>query len=254
MPSVTIESILTIGLPVFPCGEDKTPRIKDWPNAASTDPEQIATWHRSPGFVTVGVATGERSGASVLDIDPRHDGLDWLKANRECLPMTRVHETRSRGYHLWYRHKPGMRNSASRVAPGVDVRGDGGYAIWWPVSGFRVIYDAPLADWPDRLEPVPRSAAVDFELPSFKSETAAQRYVEAAIRNGEDEVVAAPSGTRNNTLNRVTYNLLPLVRTDVVTVQEILGAMAHAGIDAGLTRREVQATLESALRARGGVA
>jgi hypothetical protein len=43
-----------------------------------------------------------------------------------------------------------MRNSNRRIAPSVDVRGDGGYVIWWPREGFPVI-DRPLAPWPEWL-------------------------------------------------------------------------------------------------------
>jgi len=95
----------------------------------------------------VGVATGAVSGIDVIDIDP--DGLPWLEANRARLPLTREHQT-SRGVHLLLKHSPGMRNSNRRIAKGVDVRGDGGYVIWWPREGFLVV-DLPLADWPEWL-------------------------------------------------------------------------------------------------------
>jgi hypothetical protein len=39
------------GWPVFPCNAHKQPLLKDWPNTASIDPEQITAWcvngHRS---------------------------------------------------------------------------------------------------------------------------------------------------------------------------------------------------------------
>ena len=34
-----------------------------------------------------------------------------------------------------------------KIAPGIDVRADGGYFIWWPCEGTDV-RDAPLAEWP----------------------------------------------------------------------------------------------------------
>jgi hypothetical protein len=95
----------------------------------------------------VGVATGAVSGIDVIDIDP--DGLPWLEANRPRLPLTREHKT-PRGVHLLLNHHPDIRNSTDRVAKGVDIRGDGGYVIFWPREGFPVI-DAPLADWPEWL-------------------------------------------------------------------------------------------------------
>ncbi len=43
-----------------------------------------------------------------------------------------------------------MGNSASRIAPGVDVRGDGGYAVAWDQHGLRSEGDV-WAAWPDWL-------------------------------------------------------------------------------------------------------
>ena len=68
----------------------------------------------------------------------------------------------------------------------------------------------------------------------------------AAIRR----VAGAPPGTRNATLNSETFGLLRLVGDGAVTASEIAGAMAHAAFAAGLTRREIEATLASAMRGR----
>jgi hypothetical protein len=43
-----------------------------------------------------------------------------------------------------------MRNSNHRIAHGVDVRGEGGYFIWWARDGFGVV-DGALAPWPQWL-------------------------------------------------------------------------------------------------------
>jgi hypothetical protein len=90
--------------------------------------------------------TGEPSGIAVLDIDVK--GLAWFDARH--LPLTRMHQTRSGGLHLLFRHAEGLRNSASAIAPGIDVRASGGMVIYWPREGLPVC-DAPLADWPGEL-------------------------------------------------------------------------------------------------------
>ena len=46
---------------------------------------------------------------------------------------------------------PGMRNSADKIAPGVDVRGTGGYVIRWDVCGFGVLDETEPAEWPTWL-------------------------------------------------------------------------------------------------------
>jgi Bifunctional DNA primase/polymerase, N-terminal len=127
-------------LPVFACNLDKSALTQHGFYNAVVGAD-YSRWPR------VGVATGAVSGIDVIDIDP--DGLQWLDANRHRLPPTREHQT-PRGVHLPLQHHPNMRNSNRRIAPGVDVRGDGGYVIWWPREGFPVI-DAQLAAWPEWL-------------------------------------------------------------------------------------------------------
>src|SRR5437764_8382068 len=95
----------------------------------------------------VAFATGAMSGIDVLDIDPH--GRDWFDQNFDAIPQTRAHATQ-RGLHLLFRHAEGLRCSTNRIALGVDVRADGGYAIYWPREGFAV-EDWPLCEWPDWL-------------------------------------------------------------------------------------------------------
>ena len=117
-------------LPRFPCRPDKRPLIARWFKAATTDPAQIALWQARFPNCLWGVPTGVVTGFDVLDIDP--EGLRWFEANRHLIPVTRVHHTPRGGLHFFFKHAPGLRCSRGRIAPGVDVRADGGYVIWWP--------------------------------------------------------------------------------------------------------------------------
>ena len=117
-------------LPRFPCGPDKRPLVAGGFKVATTDPAQIGVWQAQFPNCLWGVPTGAVSGIDVLDIDP--EGLGWFEANRHLIPVTRVHHTPRGGLHLFFKHAPGLRCSRGRIAPGVDVRADGGYVIWWP--------------------------------------------------------------------------------------------------------------------------
>ncbi len=127
-------------LPVFPCSPDKKPLIAGGFKSARRGAN-------AEGWPLVGFATGEPSGIDVLDVDPT--GNDWYGANFHALPQTRAHQTQ-RGLHLLFEHAAGLRCSTSRIAPGVDVRADGGYAIWWPRQGLA-FKDWPICAWPEWL-------------------------------------------------------------------------------------------------------
>jgi hypothetical protein len=95
-----------------------------------------------------GVSAGAESGVDCLDVDL--DGRGWYEANFDAVPLTRAHETQRGGVHLLFKHAPGLRKSESRIAPGVDVRADASYFIWWPREGLP-FEDHPICEWPDWL-------------------------------------------------------------------------------------------------------
>jgi hypothetical protein len=126
------------GVPVFPCRPDKRPYTEHGFKDATTNLDAIENaWHRCPDAL-VAVPTGCASRIDVLDVDPA--GLDWYREHVTRLAAGRTHRTRRNGFHLLYQlPEVEIRNSASKIAPGVDVRGEGGYIIWWPAHGLEAI-------------------------------------------------------------------------------------------------------------------
>ena len=207
-----------LGLPCFPCGDDKRPVVATGFKAASTDPSHIRAMFDRDGARLIGVPTGEASGLVVIDIDVRGDrnGMDWLDANADALPQTRTHKTRSGGLHLLFRYPEGhdIRNSAGRVAAGVDVRGNGGYMITPPSDGYQVADPVEPADMPMWLiraclppEAEPR--------PVFKRGPARRdggsAYGLAALQAECDGIRAAGFGTQETTLNSACLKIGALV-------------------------------------------
>jgi hypothetical protein len=142
------------GFTVFPCLVTKAPACPHGHRDATNDPTGVRElWRRWPGPL-IGTPTGNTNGFDVLDIDPRHGGDAWYAAHRDRLPPTRIHETRGGGLHFLFRHREGVRNSAGKLAPGIDVRGEGGFVIWWPAAGCPVLAEGTPADWPGWLLPL----------------------------------------------------------------------------------------------------
>ena len=240
------------GLSVFPCLDTKAPVCPHGFKDATKDPDAVRVlWNRYPGPL-VGVPTGEATGLDALDVDPRHHGNEWLDQHYAELPPTRTHRTRSGGWHLLFLHLEGVRNSAGRIAPGVDVRGEGGAIIWWPAAGFQVEHAGPLAQWPAWLRPLilppPTPVYRHSDMPHGGS-----RYVEAALRSAAEHVAGATEGARNTVLNTEAFGLARFVRSGDLSAGDLAEALAGAALAAGLAPREIQATISSALRA-GGVA
>ena len=256
------EALARQKIPVFPVRRNKTPACPHSFMDATMDIESIdRLWAQYPAPL-VGVATGEASGIDALDIDPRHGGDKWLAEYASRIPSTRIHGTRSGGYHYLFKHHAGLRNSAGRIADGVDVRADGGYLIWWPATGLPVLSDAPYAPWPDWLldmalppPPPPRPVLPVYGLPVVKRfrDLKQAAYARAALRRAFQAVLTAADGTRNDTLNRETWSLMRFVESGVISAQDIANALVSAALAAGLDRNEVTATVASAIRAKGAV-
>jgi hypothetical protein len=149
--SVELGSVELELLPCFPCGADKKPAVAGGFKSAVTGHARIEElFRRFPGAL-VGAPTGAVSGFDVLDVD--RGGEDWLAVYEAThgLPATRIQATRSGGLHVFFKHRAGLRCSAGLIAPDVDIRGDGGYIIWWPASGCRVLSGAEIAEWPEAM-------------------------------------------------------------------------------------------------------
>ena len=258
-PAVAVE-LAKSGVPVFPVATTKAPTCPSGFKAASTDPEVVHDlWDRWPGPL-VGIATGSVSGIDVLDLDRQHGAAAWWIENREKIPATRCHRTRSGGLHLLFRHHAGLRCSTAKIAPGVDVKAENGCVVWWPSAGLPVLADISLgavADWPnwliDLAKPSPKAAAPVYVRPSIPPDgTRRERYARAALCNAADRVASAPAGSRNTTLNSMVFQLARFVADGTLDPQDIADSLAVAALATGLDRREVIATIASAMRAAGG--
>jgi hypothetical protein len=186
------------GVPVFPCRPNKTPWTVHGFKDATTDEKQIRSWWSHHPDALIGVPTGEASGWLVLDIDVKDgakgaESLSALIKTHGQLPATRVTQTRSGGWHYYFKNVPGVRNSTSKIAPGVDVRAEGGYVIVPPSEGYCFTAgtesflhaDAPawlvaLATPPPAIQPTPAvTSAVVASTDQAQVVRRASRYLAA---------------------------------------------------------------------------
>ena len=120
-----------LGLRVLPVA-GKVATLHSWPTLATADPAEVdgLPWSTDSN---IGVATGAGSGVFVLDVDPAKGGADSLAAliaEHGPLPSTWVVATGGGGEHYYFRHPGGaVKNRQNRPGRGLDIRGDGGYAV-----------------------------------------------------------------------------------------------------------------------------
>lgn len=173
-----------VSIPVFPicwpdakgecaCGWDhpkgkdvgKAPRTPRGLYDASADPQVLADWRYRWPDANYGMPTGVASGIAVVDLDISHQaetGANGIEAWAELQDIygavqTRTHRTGSGGLHVLFLMPEGLdlRNTASKIAPGVDTRGNGGYIVVPPsVHETGAIYEveddwdiAPMPQW-----------------------------------------------------------------------------------------------------------
>ena len=141
-----------LGWPVFPCytivdgkcscgakdcnSPGKHPRTSNGLKDASTDPDVIKNWWNKCPDANIAVVTGPTSGLAVLDIDIKSGGpgsLDLLESEYGSIPDTLVAQTGGGGRHYFFKYPAvGFKNSANKIASGIDTRGNGGYVLVAP--------------------------------------------------------------------------------------------------------------------------
>lgn len=135
----------------------KHPAIKGWQSTASNDPDQIAEWWVKWPKAGIGIATGQMSNITVLDIDILDEGdvsLNKLKG-KEAMPDAPTVLTGSGGFHYYYAYNREVKTTAKKIGKGIDTRNDGGYVVAPPsphASGNVYQWSTP---WKTKLQDFP---------------------------------------------------------------------------------------------------
>ena len=194
------------GIPVFPCGAEKTPLTEHGFKDATRDPKTIRRAFSHPAAKLIGVPTGATTGIDVLDLDPGHGSDAWRTANIHRMSETRIHRTARGGEHWLFRHVQGVRNlqDSETIGLGCDIRGEGGYAIWPGSPGYTVVSDADVADWPDWLLPLALKPEKPAARPTFTPKRVVDQLEERRYRGLIQSLLAnvsnAPEGAKHGAL------------------------------------------------------
>jgi hypothetical protein len=150
---------LKSGLSVIPTKENKIPAIATWKPYQSQrlTEEEVETVFNGSNVIGLAVICGEISGGlEVIDVDTKHDttGSLWeelrglIESNLpELYKSLVIAQTISGGYHIYYRCSSiaGNLKLSTKVNREVliETRGEGGYVIAPPTSGYKYIQGEP---------------------------------------------------------------------------------------------------------------
>ncbi|MGW0009221.1 bifunctional DNA primase/polymerase [Streptomyces tendae] len=218
---------------------------------ASTDPARVrALFAAAPWATGYGIACGLPPHHLIgIDLDTKQE-TDSSTALRELalrhlftIPPTVVVLTPSGGRHLWLTGPPDhvVPNSAGRLAPGIDVRGAGGYLVG---PGSRTRHGAyTTAPGTAHLAPAPCPPALLRLLLPPPVRRAGGSTTGGDGRGLVQFVLAAHRGQRNT---RLFWAACRAYENGIGAT--LLAPLLDAARATGLTEREARATIASAAR------
>ena len=275
------------GLAVFPCPADSKKSHKcaarsdgrAW--GMTRDAEEIRRDFTQWPNARIGLPTGAANGIVVIETDTVEghgvDGaasLEALESQHSRLPNTLMAISPSGSVHHYFRH-PGdgikIKNSASEIGAGVDVRGDGGMVVAPPSinpDGRRYgwLNQNPFAAMPlwlvglTREKPrttISQRAVAAIARPTNGSSAYAScdgdAYAAAALEYEIDALRHTAPGGRNHRLNVASFSLHQLVAGGELDGAEVERRLIEASIANGLVADDglpsVMATIKSGRRA-----
>ncbi|MFI1533923.1 bifunctional DNA primase/polymerase [Streptomyces anandii] len=220
---------------------------------ASTDPARIRELFAAAPWATgYGIACGLPPHHLIgVDLDVK-TGTDASVALRELalrhlftIPATVVVLTPSGGRHLWLTGPPDVvvPNSAGRLAPGIDIRGAGGYLVGPGSRTDQGVY--ATAPGSAHLPPAPCPPALLRLLlpppraPHHPAPPSAGRHGQGLVQF----VLAAHEGQRNT---RLFWAACRAYENGLGPA--LVAPLVDAALSTGLTEREARATIASAAR------
>lgn len=258
MPNAIIDHAIEYALRgwyIFPCRpRDKKPLTMHGVNDSSVDIDTIKAWWTKWPSANIGLDCG-RSGIIAVDVDAKSGGVQsWavIKSSHQ-ITDTLTSRTGGGGFHMLYSdpwHQ--YRNSTSKIAQGIDTRGQGGYIILPPSihpSGAAYQWDdknALVEAIPHELHDMLTAKPAQQPTPTAQAHSHT-RYVEAAVTGELGKLAAATEGTRNNTLHVAAINLGTLIGTGELERGFVEDRLVSVAVSIGLTEREARLTVKSGL-------
>jgi hypothetical protein len=211
---------------------------------ASNDCEIIASWWQQAPTANIGLAIPK--GVFVVDLDGEQAYRDWVNmCGRHGEPPPTLTVITGRDKHLYFRSSVEV-NSASRLGPGINTRGPGGYTIAPPSvhpSGAVYLLDRRCLEVAEAPRWLVDMALPEVEVPPPRqTPLVVDRHHKAAIDGILLRLMRARAGERN----ALTFWAACKFRDHGVPCRAAIGLIAAAASHVGLPPRETESTVRSA--------
>ncbi len=238
------------GWRTFPVNGKKP--LVEWADKSSTGTD--AYTHTPVPPTGIGVDCG-KSALVVVDIDDLDSYATWLVDTGHDMPDTLVATTPSGGKHLYFTALPDrpIRNSASKLAPGVDIRGQGGYVVAPPSPGYvwthrtvPVPFPGWLADLIEQAAAKPKTSAPNLPTPTLDGDGTADRWGRRILEAELARIAMSVPGQRNTVFFEAACNIFEAVKGGHIDESHAWSILGTAGTGHGLDIDEVNLSLDSA--------
>jgi bifunctional DNA primase/polymerase-like protein/DnaB helicase-like protein len=187
-----IEIYLKLGwsmIPIKPNGKEPLIPWKEYQTRQSTE-QELKKWIENWPDMNLGIVTGAISQLVVVDLD----GVQGINYGKSRHITSSIVSQTGNGRQLFYKWTEHVDNSVKKIAPGVDIRGDGGFVVVSP----SVHPNGRIYRWekfvPTILEPFPINiipTGVAVNVPIVKQEGwIAKALEEMKIGNIDDTLTS----------------------------------------------------------------
>lgn len=217
-------------IPLRPKGKEPLFPWSEYQNRVASS-DEVAGWYANSPAANLGIVTGAVSGLVVVDLD----GQEGIESGKRLGLSSPVTVLTGNGKQLYYRH-PGGRvcNSVKKVAPGVDIRGDGGYVAAPPSlhpNGKKYCWlGSPISKGNLPLLP---SIFVNTNPANVAERSGSVEY--RGYRKPADHIAAAIKEMKHGNIDNTLFTLCCRLRSDGYSREDALTLLKPHAERAGAT-------------------
>jgi hypothetical protein len=211
----------------------KEPLVK-WEEFQERQPtlNEVTQWLSNWSQMNLGIVTGSISSLAVVDLD----GIEGVQYGNHISCVSGIINRTGNGKQVFYKWQPGIKNSVKKVAPGVDIRGEGGFVVVAPSihpSGRMYRWERFV---PDRIPDFPTTLLSAMNTDSIRTKTLDVKQ-ESWISQALEEM-------KNGHVHNNLVSVLGRFRHNNFSVDDTVALLKPYANEGGMSTEELQAKTE----------